>query len=333
MRWLSVVLLLSVACGDDSAPPPTPTDSGRRDGGTDAGAMDGAVEDGAVEDGGGVDAPAEDAPGVDTGDDFDAGTDSGPPDGGFDPESCFDDEGVYDLCLCDTPTCTPGGDLCGPGTTCLPDGCGRNTCQLAGNRCESDADCHPSSSCATLAFMPVCSSGSDSCNDSRDCPLGFSCDAGTCTNRRLACDESTPCPWGFTCWDLDEFVAEPYCRVLYTPCNAFEVCGPAFSCVDLDLDGDNECRPNGGFCDSNEDCPGMVCGSDPTALTDCRATHGPCAEPGDCAAGFDCTDLWGDGQQTCVPSAGGTCARQADCAAGTLCGQSSDTTAPACLGG
>ncbi len=330
MRWLSVWILcgvISVGCGDDSAPPPG-GDTGTRDGGVDGGGdpVDGGDED--AGDAAGVDAPMidvgpVDAPMIDA-------TDSGT-DGGFDPETCFDSEGVYDLCLCDTPECSPAApETCGAGTTCLPDGCDRNTCQLAGAECESDDDCHPSSSCARFAFVPVCDSGAATCNDSRDCPRGHSCDAGSCVNRRIGCTAGPDCPWGFYCDDTDTFVDEPYCRRLYQPCNAFEVCGPGFSCIDIDGDGDNECRPNsGGDCDSSDDCaPGTVCGADPSKNTDCRS-QGPCASGADCAAGFTCVDPWGDGVSICVTA--GSCTTSADCPAGSVCGTTSETAPLSCI--
>lgn len=325
---LCVSLLSAAACGDDSTPPPTPRDAGGRDAGSEPDGGEGM--DGGELDGGGE--------GMDGGEGVDAGTDSGfsIPDSGpldaSDPSTCFDDAGVFDLCLCDILECRPDvADDCVPGTTCLPDGCGRNTCQLAGLPCGAPGDCAEGSECFVGTIPPVCRKPDGGCNDSRDCPAGFSCDSGSCVDRRVPCDpESVGCPYGYFCNDLDERVAQPYCQRVYRACESFDACPPFFSCVDVDGDGESECRANGGDCDTFMDCPGEVCGTTPDRAGACQA-QGPCAGAMiTCPSGFECADVYGDGLVECVPTAG-DCDVVQDCTPPGICGSLTEDGAMTCV--
>lgn len=347
MRRLMTVacVLVGLGCGGDDVPPPTPRDGGARDAGTldggepsdgevpmDAsvdGAADGAVGDGGADDGGAVD----------------GGSDAGTSDGGsFDGGSftfgdeCLDSEGAFDLCLCPVPECDPAAATpCAPGLRCLRDGCDRTTCQPGGNGCAADADCPSGSTCvATRALdgslVDVCRSSSGDCNDSRDCALGFSCDGGSCVDRRVACARHVDCPFGFFCNDTDPW-SRPFCARGSRRCDSFVgACPPFFSCVDVDGDGASECRRNGEACDTNDDCPSRVCGFDPSVGALACGSHGPCRNAGDCGAGFTCADAWGDGVRECVPS-GGTCATSDDCAELTICGAPTADEPRECVGG
>jgi len=321
------LVLTAAACGDDSTPPP-----GRDAGGRDAGGDEMDAGDG-MDAGGGLDGGGEE---MDGGGEVDAGTDSGfsiPDVGPLDAgsiESCFDDAGVYDLCLCDVFECEDSSE-CGDGTACLPDGCGRNTCQLGGLPCGAPGDCAEGSECFTGTIPPVCRKADGGCNDSRDCPAGHSCDEGSCVNRRVPCDPESPaCPFGYFCNELDQQVAQPYCQRVYRACETFDACPPFFSCVDVDGDGESECRANGGDCDTFMDCPGEVCGTTPESAGACQA-QGPCAgEMISCPSGFECADVYGDGLVECVPTAG-DCDVVQDCTPPGICGSLTEDGAMTCV--
>jgi hypothetical protein len=86
-------------------------------------------------------------------------------------------------------------------------------------------------------------------------------------------------------------------------------------------------------------CDNIQC-SDPTPV--CEPTvqgtravcgwFGLCASSTDCAEGFECLDLWGDGRQECVQM-GGSCGDSSVCAPRTVCASPRSDEAPACVGG
>lgn len=334
--WLaSVMLVAAIGCGDDAIPPPTPRDGGMRDAGFDGATIDDAGLDDATIDDGSTDPDT--AVVVDAGRDATL-RDSGTFDGGsytFGPD-CFDGDGVFDLCLCDVPECDPeASPSCAAGLRCIPDGCGRTTCQPGGNACVVDGDCPAGSTCFSATALDgsvadLCLHPTGGCTDSRDCPLGFSCDASACVDRRLSCD--SPCPFGFFCNDADSW-SRSYCTRVSRRCESFSgACPPFFSCIDVDGDGLSECRRNGEACDTNDDCtsPGEVCGYDPAAKALACQAQGPCNGPSDCGGGFSCTDLWGDGVRECVPT-GGSCASSASCEVGAVCASPASGGAPTCV--
>jgi hypothetical protein len=326
--FASVMLVAAIGCGDDAVPPPTPRDGGTRDAG-----FDGAtIDDAGLDDAGLDDATI----------DPDAGRDAGMRDAGsFDGGSytfgddCLDEEGRFDLCRCGVPECDPeASPACVAGLRCVPDGCGRTTCQPGGHACVDASDCPVGSECFAARALDgstaeVCLHPTGGCTDSRDCAVGFACESGACVDRRVSCADAG-CPFSFFCQDADTW-ARPYCTRVSRRCSSFAgACPPFFSCVDVDGDGLSECRRNGEACDSNEDCRNSVCGYDPTAKALACQAQGPCDGPSDCGGGFTCADLWGDGVRECVP-AGGTCATSASCEVGAVCAPPASGGAPTCV--
>ena len=89
---------------------------------------------------------------------------------------------------------------------------------------------------------------------------------------------------------------------------------------------------NGSGCRSNDDCTtaGQVCGVSPVHVDGLCGPFGPCASAADCASGYTCADLWGDGVTECVPS-GGSCTRTTDCASPAICASPAEGGAPRCI--
>ena len=288
---VGLLALALVACGGDS----TGLDLGGGDGGGNDGPMADAGPDGG--DAGDEDLPTMRAAGPDL------------------PESCFE-EGVFDHCRCEgLPTCMPGE--CGDAALCLPDLCGRMTCQGAGAGCLTDGDCGAGSTCtpSSLGFS-VCQSASG-CGDARDCPLGFACEAGACADRRRPCAGIDPCPAGFLC--ETEAPLGAFCRRAYRPCANDLVCPLQSECVDVTGEGNRVCRRSGGDCDSTLDCDeNEVCGTDPRTERAVCGVSGPCESTEGCPEGAECLDLYGDGVGECALV--GACRSAADCEAGELCG-------------
>jgi len=330
-RLLASSLLLALGCGDDSAPPPSPFDAGPDAGAeaSDAGPrFDGEVPD--------IDAgpPRDTGPTPDTGPRPDAGPDGGP-DAGPDP-SCYLPDGGFDFCACALDECTEGS--CGGGEVCLEDGCGRRVCQRQGARCVDEDDCAPGASCASTSFGGVCTRDGD-CTDPRDCPLGFSCDDGTCVDRRLACSTSSDCPYGFRC--SQHSGAANFCFKAFRRCANDGACQPDELCVDVDGDGMRECRPSEGIadCDTNDDCvvacdgADCTCGAvpDPTFVVRCQL-QGPCQSGDVCGDGFSCADAWGDGVTQCLPTTGSTCTAAGDCPSPQVCATTTEEGPLGCVG-
>lgn len=332
MKRALLFLAIAIAgCGPDRPPPITPIDggrfdAGRRDAGTDAGmvadagdagpADGGATDDAAVTGDAGMDASAPP---------FDAGPrpDSGPlPDGGPRPDGGpLPDAGLCSFVPPGTPCTTTAS--CPSGHACLDNGCGDRRCYPAGRPCGSPSDC-PSGSACTAGFCGRASG----CGDSRDCPAGFSCDAGSCVDRRVACGgPGQDCPHGFIC-DSDLTLGLGFCVRAYTRCASDAACPLGGQCRDVVGDGRDICHWAGGpACQNNADCPviGEVCGVHPIRVDALCGRLGPCADDMDCASGYTCADLWGDGVRECVPG-GGSCARTTDCTAPAVCGTMIDDT-------
>ncbi|MFW5876156.1 MAG: hypothetical protein ACOCXM_05425 [Myxococcota bacterium] len=310
--------LLLLACGEEApAPPPgndgaTPTDGGSSDGSSSSDAS--------------MDATST----VDSGADA-AEPEDGGPEGGFpridgsislgdamvDPD---EDSGVG-------ASCTAG--TCGPGSVCLDDGAGGMTCQPSGHPCGGGADCPEGSTC--LAGANVCEKDADpdACNDSRDCPPGFSCEDGSCTDRRIGCDMDVDlCPFGFVCFQ-PPYVATGFCRRASNPCATDQGCFATETCVDVAGDGRDRCMRSGDCVTGGCETAGEVCGIDPRGGSECMK-HGPCASEADCASGFTCTDLWGDGLDECVPT-GGSCTSVSSCSGSGICGSPTSEAEPDCV--
>ena len=300
-----VLLALLVACGGDASSGP---ELGPSDGGRDGPAADAAMDAGA-------DAQSPDLPTV-----RDAGPEVSP--------TCFDDDGAFNHCLCEgVETCTAG--TCGDAARCLPDLCGRMTCQASGAGCLTGGDCGAGSACVPSSLgVSVCQASGAGCNDARDCPLGFACETGACVDRRRPCGARDACPAGFRC--ETEAPLGAFCRRAYRPCENDLVCPSQSECVDVIGNGARICRRSGGDCDGTLDCDEEeVCGTDPrTERTVCGGS-GPCADTAGCPPGSECLDLYGDGVGECATV--GTCRSPAECGARELCGVPATGGATQCL--
>jgi hypothetical protein len=329
--------LLLAGCPD--TPPPTPTDTPRRDVGTppldaapfDAFGMDvpppldADVLDTPGADVPGLDAPGADVPGLDA-PGTDAPRDAGPPE---DITLMVRDAGACgsgDMCACTftAPPCASGACSASEELTCLDDGC-RETCVPRGAPCETPADCPAGGLCKFNGTTRNCSPAATGCLDSRECPLGFACIAGACSDRRVGCDPDNLCPHNFYC----ETSGPAFCLRLSRPCVNDGGC-PTGICRDVDGDGDRECIAPG-TCTTNAMCSGDDgCMTVPGEVFASCGRYGACVSAAaDCASGQLCLDLWGDGVRECVDP-GGTCATTADCPTG-ICGSPGAGGPPTCL--
>jgi hypothetical protein len=139
------------------------------------------------------------------------------------------------------------------------------------------------------------------------------------------------CPHGFLCDASGEGI--PFCIRAYTRCDSRSGCPLFGHCRDVTGTGTKICHWSGGLqCRTNADCPaaGEVCGVDPERVDGfCRA-FGPCASDADCASGYACLDLWGDGVRECAPT-GGSCATTADCPSPAICASPAEGGPPRCI--
>lgn len=321
MALLALVSGLAWGCGSPPAPPPRGDAGPRVDaGGMDAGTMDAGDVDGGSGDAGTDGGILDDAgPEIDGGSsDAGGGTDAGIPDASDPPT----DSGI-DFCAL-LPAGTPCP--CASGFTCLPNGCGEMRCYPAGRACLTAADCASGSSCTAN----VCTRGSG-CGDSRDCPPGYACETGSCVDRRIGCGPGAPCPWGFLCDNAGE--GRYYCLRAQTRCDDSAACPLFGQCRDVLGMGSKICHwSSGPMCQNNIDCPviGEVCGVHPEFVDALCGNYGPCSSVTDCASGFICTDLWGDGITECVPS-GGSCTQTSDCTAPAICASPLAGGPPTCM--
>lgn len=325
MRFLAYVLLAAAAaagCGESAAIPTIPPDAGRDasispDGGVDP---DGSVDDGGTDGG---------TP--------DGGGDGGMPDGG-------DPDGGGSWCGCSRcpdpdALCDPGiPDSCAIGEDCLSTTCDLWRCfVIGGGACLEDEDCgNPAYRCDQDILR--CLRIEPGCDDSNDCVAGFACEDGECVDRRVPCRDGLDCPHGFTCFfaSLDQ----QFCRRITRPCfDNLDCLVLGVPCGDADGDGKRECMPSlMPDMGTPVSCDNAQC-SDPTPV--CQSTvqgtraqcgkFGLCASSTDCAEGFECLDLWGDGRQECV-RIGGSCGDSSVCALRTVCASPRTGDAPACVG-
>ena len=330
MRFFAYFVLTAAAaagCGETAANAP-PVDDAGMDGGQlfpDGEVPDGDVPDGGVPDGGVPDGGT------------DAGLDGGFPDGGG-PwcetsvlcPSCPNED---DLCDQDNP--------CAAGEVCLPTGCeDLSRCFVTGGgACSDDEDCgNPAYTCELSINRCVRADGG--CDDSNDCVAGFACEAGACADRRVPCDSFEDCPHGYAC-----FFAAPdqrFCRRISRPCDDDIDCLTlGVPCGDADGDGELECMPS--LMPNVADpvpCDSVMCMSDdaPVCETSVEGTlavcgeFGLCAFPDDCAMGFDCQDLWGDGRKECVLPTG-SCLDSSECAPRQVCASPRSGRPPECVAG
>ena len=311
-RWLGVLLLaaaFAVGCGNDGSGGP------RGDGGTGGGA-------------GGV--------GGDGGAGGTAGT-------GGTPIPCT----TSVLCR----TCPSGGTCdtqndCSDGSVCIESGCDDlsgeaiKQCVFAGGgACNSSADCFGGRECMDVPDEGKrCVKTTPGCDNDFDCVLGFTCENGSCFDRRVPCDLDEHCPKNHVCGGT---ASSTFCRRIQ------RACAEDFDCVDLaprceNIDGDleekKECAgtfdPNDSSSDAcvNAQCSNPsfpVCeASSVSSKTQC-GEYGLCLEDDDCEGGFSCVALWPDGRKECVPD-GGSCASFEDCDAQQVCASPRTGGAPTC---
>lgn len=316
MRFLPCALLAvaaSAGCGESTVPT-IPPDAGR---------------DASIDPDGGIDVP--------DGSDGDAGTDGGIPDGGG---SWCNTSSLCPSCperdaLCDSDNPCPVGEIC------LLTGCDDlSRCFVTGGgACQEDDDCaDPAYFCNQT--IGRCLRISPGCEDSNDCVAGFACENDTCVDRRVPCESGLDCPHGYTC-----FFASPdqrFCRRIGRPCvDDIDCLVLGVPCGDADADGLKECMPSlmpnasEPVSCGNTQCPEAatpVCETTVEGTGAVCGRFGPCNSPTDCAAGFECRDLWGDSRSECVLP-GGSCVDSSECAIRTVCASPRTDGPPICVGG
>lgn len=322
MRSLPYVVLAAAVvagCGE-TAPPAISPD---------------VIRDASVPDDGGPDGSVIGDGGAEPDGSVDGGADGGLPDGGG---SWCQTSALCPACpdlesLCDESTPCPVGQ------TCLSTGCEdyARCFTIGGGACEEDVDCDdPAYVCNTE--IGRCLRVSPGCTDSNDCVAGFACEQEACVDRRLPCTGAQGCPHGFKC-----FVAAPdqrFCRRITRPCvDDLDCLVLGVPCGDADDDGAKECMPSltptdvePSSCDlfqcPDDDAP--VCEPTPEGTRAVCGRFGSCASTSDCAAGFECRDLFGDGRSECVLP-GGSCVDSSDCGLRAVCASSRQGLAPACI--
>lgn len=238
-------------------------------------------------------------------------------------------------------------DDCDVGSICVESGCDDlagvpiKQCLFAGGgACESDAMCPDDRSCVEVPGEGKrCVRDAPGCDDSFDCPLGFSCENLTCVDRRVPCDLDEQCPKNHVCTSV---LNSTFCHRVQIECSFdFDCVGLAPSCEDVDGDGSKECAgvfdPNAPVVDAciNTSCgdpSAPVCEAGGVGSTSVCGQYGLCLSEDDCAAGFICAGLWPDGRKECVPS-GGSCSSFADCPARQVCASARTGGAPICQAG
>jgi len=282
---------------------------------------------------------------VDDGGSPDSGT---PPDGGLDggmPDGGDGGSGCNTSALC--PTCPDPDSLCDDdnpcpvGEVCLSTGCDDLArCFVTGaGACDVDADCgDPDYECNQS--IGRCLRVAPGCDDSSDCVPGFACESDSCVDRRVPCEVVSDCPHGFACFfaSLDQ----RFCRRITRPCgDDIDCLALGIPCGDVDGDGSSECMPSldpnaqDPVSCSNAQCPddaAPVCEAEVGGTGAVCGRFGLCADPPDCAAGFECRDLWGDGRDECVLP-GGSCVDSSECPPRQVCATPRTGGPPGCVGG
>jgi hypothetical protein len=235
---------------------------------------------------------------------------------------------------------------CSTGFVCIDSGCATNEglpikhCLLApAGFCDTNDDCPPDSDRECIEVEGEgkrCVKTTPGCDSTFDCVPGFSCEEGTCVDRRVPCYLDSDCPKSHIC---DRFDATGFCRRIHQSCESEGDCDRlAPRCADVDGDGTTECAsafdPN---LPSPEACVNSMCsGSAPVCeydggFTDC-GQYGLCKDSSDCVAGFECIGLWPDGRKECVP-VGGDCDHFDDCQVRQVCASPHAGGPPSCQAG
>jgi hypothetical protein len=238
-------------------------------------------------------------------------------------------------------------DDCFVGWGCIPSGCTTlqgaaiHQCQpLPGGACLDDDDCpspsapDPDYTCENVPLEGTrCVKQTPGCNSDLDCIRGFSCEDGSCFDRRVPCVFDDDCPVSYSC-EMPT-TSNRFCVRIYETCESDLDCGIlAQFCEDIDGDGSRECAGalglNGPAC-LNSSCGGTtpVCEASGVGSIAACGKYGLCLNDGECAAGFTCRSLWQDRRKECVPS-GGSCGHITECDANQVCASPRNGGAPTC---
>jgi hypothetical protein len=242
--------------------------------------------------------------------------------------------------------CETNGD-CSIGSVCIESGCDSlegmplKQCVFAGGgACSSIVPCPEGRQCTDVPEEGMrCVKTTPGCDTSFDCVRGFSCEGGSCVDRRVPCTQDANCPKNHTCVGATN---SSLCLRIQTDCLfEFDCVDVAPRCEDIDGDGNKECA---GVFDANQPSPTACVNSDCTdgsapvcetagagSSTQC-GQYGLCLDGADCAAGFSCVGLWPDGRKECVPS-GGDCSNVTDCPVQQVCASPREGGAPSCQAG
>lgn len=337
-RWscMSGLLVLAFACGDASVPAVRPfTGTGGSAGSSGTGGVFGT---GGMSGTGGVAGTA----GV-TGTGGGAGT-GGSSGAGGSLGSCATSVLCHtcpDQFLCDTDDdCAFSGYVCVASGCETQEGAPIKQCQPSrGPSCTSvacpnstDYQCIPvgTSSPRCVRVTPGCTGATES----YDCVPGFSCEGGTCVDRRVPCDGYWDCPKSHVCSTTP---TASFCVHVYRTCHEDPDCaGFGTSCADIDNDGTKECAGKLGSSPcANSDCrpsPAPVCEAGVTGTTAVCGDYGLCRTNDDCDTGFECLGLWQDGRKECV-RINGSCDQVTDCSLQQVCAAPRNGGAPSCQTG
>jgi hypothetical protein len=239
-------------------------------------------------------------------------------------------------------------DDCFVGSVCIESGCDSlegspiKQCVFAGGgACTSSAMCAEGRDCVDVPEEGMrCVKTTPGCDTSFDCVLGFSCEGGSCVDRRVPCIQDVDCPKNHTCSGATN---SGLCLRIQRDCLfEFDCTDVAPRCEDIDGDGNKECA---GVFDPNQPSPVACVNSDCTdgSAPVCEAAgagsstqcgqYGLCLDDGDCAAGFSCVGLWPDGRKECVPSGGSCSSNPTGCPVQQVCASPREGGAPSCQAG
>jgi hypothetical protein len=253
--------------------------------------------------------------------------------------------------LCHTcPTqllCETDDDCEFSGYVCVPSGCETHQgapikqCQpLHGGSCGSVAEC-PNDidyECIPVgASSPRCvrvTPGCTGATESYDCPLGFSCQAGGCVDRRVPCDSYLDCPKSHVC-KIGQ--TSSFCARVFQTCHQDGDCDGS-SCADVDGDGTEECV--GQLEGTSNPCTNSACASSSAPVCEAGVNgttascgqYGLCRTNNDCDTRFSCVGLWQDGRKECVPT-GGSCSQVTECPLRQVCAAPRTGGPPSCQAG
>lgn len=250
-------------------------------------------------------------------------------------------------CPADAEQCESDAE-CSLGQACIESGCSTNegepikVCRLATSSfCRSDEDCAEGRQCIDLGTEGLrCVKTTPGCDTDFDCVPGFSCEDGSCFDRRVPCVRDEHCPMNHVC-EAEGAATSSFCQRVHVSCDGeLDCAGIAPRCVDIDGDGSTECagnsdpnQPSIPAC-VNTDCASEapVCEVSQVGSQTVCGLYGLCLDDDDCVEGFSCVELWPDGRKECVPS-GGLCSHITDCPARQVCASPRTGGAPACQAG